>query len=492
MFGNDVSLGDYAFDQGEGFAGDQSANDLIKAMQAGSITGRDTVNQSLTQEPLKVESLETSLKLLAFRMQDIAFWNALPKMPAYNTVEEFLQLDSYGADRGGFYNEGELSDVEDSTYIRRSELVKYIQVTGEVTYQAQIVKSYVPAMQKEISNKMMWVLRKANSALTKADSGVVPQEWNSLYKQHASIGSGEGFKFNSLNQYYDSEVVIDMKGKALTQENLEDAAIIVDDNFGTATDLWGPPSVISDLGKSYYEKQRILLGGSGNNFAGGGTPKFIATTVGDINLSHDKFMKRALPRLLVDGAQSNTAPAAPVSVSRTLTADADSNITAGEAGAVFYAVAAINRKGESALTLIGVAVTLTVGQSVDLAFNPGTGANAATGYVIYRTKVGAASTDKFYPLFSISSAERAAGYDGGAANVVRDRNRIMPDTEQAFVTQMNDEVLSFKQLAPLSKLDLAVLSMSRRFIVFLFGVPNLYAIKKMVRFVNVGRYTSPV
>lgn len=495
MFANTqgVSLSDYNFESG--FGGEQDSNELIKAMQAGHITGRDTTDLSLTQEPLKVESLETALKLLTFRTKDIALWNAIPKMPAYNTVEEFLQLESYGADRGGFYNEGELSDVENSTYIRRAELVKYIQVTGEVTYQAQIVKSYVPAMQKEIQNKMMWVLRKANRSLTQADSDIIPQEWNSFYKQHASIGAGEGKAYANETEYFNSSVVIDLKGRSLRQEDLEDAAIIVDDNFGSATHIWGPPSVISGLGKSYYEKQRILLNAGGNQgFNGSAAPKVMSTTVGDINLGTDKFMKRPSPRVLSASAQSLKAPAAPAAVTTALSgADANGKFTSSDAGLVYYAVSALNRSGESALKVAAAPITLTAGQSVNVSITPGTGANAATGYVIYRTKVTASSDPlvdgiEFFPLFEVSVAQRAAGYDGGTANVVRDRNRIMPDTEQAFVTEMTDEVLSFKQLAPLSKLDLAVLSMSRRFITFLFGTPNLYAGKKMVRFINIGKY----
>ena len=111
-----TNLADYS----DGFLGNQSEGtaELLKAMQAGQITGRDTANQSLTQEPLKVESLETTLKLLDTRMKDIKLLNKMPKLTAYNTVEEFLQLESYGSDRGGFYNEGELSDVEDSVYKR--------------------------------------------------------------------------------------------------------------------------------------------------------------------------------------------------------------------------------------------------------------------------------------------------------------------------------------------------------------------------------------
>lgn len=497
MHNQDISLNDYSFlqDNLEGFAGGQAGNDLIKAIQAGNITGRDTTNLSLTQEPLKAESLETALKLLTYRRKDISLFNNVPKMPAYNTVEEFLQHVSYGADRGGFYNEGELSDVEDSTFVRRAELVKYIQVTGEVTYQAQIVRSYVDAMQQAIQDKMMWVLRKANSAMTKANSDVVPQEWNSLYKQHMSIGSEEGRIWASLEDYYESEVVIDMRGNPLVQDNVEDASIIVDDNFGTADSLWAPPSVLSDLSKDYFEKQRILLNASGNAFTGGGIAKAIATTIGDVSLMHDKFMKRPGARLLTDPSQSPKAPNAPTSTGggRALSgADAQSKFGSADEGTVFYAVAGINRYGESSLTVLGDAIALTEGESVNLTFNSGGGANPATGFVIYRSKVTASSDPsgdevKFYPLFDVSTAQRSAGYDGGGANVVRDRNRILPDTEMAFQTQMDIEVLSFKQLAPLSKLDLAVLSMSRRFITFLFGTPNLYAPLKFVRFVNIGR-----
>lgn len=487
----------------DGFSGDaQSGADLLKAMQAGQITGRDTANQGLTQEPLKAESLEKTLKLLTFRMQDIRLMNAMPKSTAYNTVEEFLQLDSYGADRGGFYNEGELSDVEDSTYIRRAELVKYIQVTGEVTMQAQMVRSFVDAYQKEVENKMMWIMRKVNSSLTKADSSIIPQEFNGIYKQHASIGSGQEFTYNSLDDYHnDNPAVIDLRGEPLTQEIVEEAAINVDDAFGNVDSLFAPPSVISDLAKDYYEKQRILLNGSGNNFVGGGVPKSISTSIGDVNLMTDKFMKsggagRKASKVLSDNATSQKAPNQVGSTSAALSgADGSSKFTTDEGGlgTVFYAVGSLNRYGESQLKLINSsAVTLTNGQSVDLTFGAGGGAVPATGYQVYRTKV-TASTDPagdnipFYPLFRVSESQRSTGFDGGSAGEVRDRNRYLPDTEQAFTTEMTDEVLSFKQLAPISKLDLAVLSMSRRFISFLFGTPQVFSNKKLVRIINVGK-----
>src|ERR1700744_2019195 len=105
----------------DGFLGgaDIGNIELLKAMQAGQITGRDTTGLPLTQEPLKAESLDKTLKLLEYRTQDIKLWNPIPKTTSYNTVEEYLQLSSYGAQVGGFYDEGQLSNVQDSTYIRR-------------------------------------------------------------------------------------------------------------------------------------------------------------------------------------------------------------------------------------------------------------------------------------------------------------------------------------------------------------------------------------
>lgn len=486
------------------FGGQQEAAELLKAMQAGQITGRDTTNQLLTQEPLKVESLEKTLKLLEFRMKDIKLWNAMPKLVAYNTVEEYIQLESYGTDRGGFYGEGELSDVEDSKYRRRAELVKYIQVTGEVTLQAQMVRSYVDAMRKEVENKSMWVIRKINSALTKADATMIPKEFNGIYAQHASIGADEGDLYSSLDAYQDSDKIIDLRGASLTQSDLEDAAVNVDANFGNVDSLFGPPSVMSGLFKDYFERQRIIMGSSGYKGTIGTVPKAIDTQFGEVAILQDKFMKKTPARTLASAATSPKAPTAPVSVSAALTgADAQSRFAAGEVhtgalGTVFYAVAALNEYGESALTvlpLVTTKITLTAGESVDLKWTDGGGAYPATAYVVYRSKVTAAANAStagtlFYPIFKVSTAQRTAGFDGAAATFVRDRNRFLPDTEEAYVNEMVEDVLSFKQLAPISKLDLAVVAPSNRFITFAWGTPQLYTPFKLVRFLNVGPFVA--
>lgn len=486
-----IGLENYA----DGFAGDESlgAQELQKAMQAGQITGRDTTGLSLTQEPLKVESLDTALKVLDFRTQDVKLFNALPKQTAYNTVEEYLQLSSYGSERGGFYDEGALSDVEDSTYIRRAEHVKYMQVTGEVTLQAQMVRSYVQAMKQEVQNKMMWILRLANRSLVRGDADVIPQEFNSLYKQHQLVGTGTGYLYPDNDAYYKSGTVLDLRGASIKQEDIEEAAVQVDLKYGTATDFFGPTTMVSTLSQDFYNRQRFFMSGNASPVTNtiGTTPQFIATTLGNIKLNADKFMAALPSRDALSTATSPQAPIAPtVSAVSVVANDAKSKYIASDAGNAYYAVAAVNSRGESALTVHSTAITIAAGTSVDITVTQGAGLNPTQGYVIYRTEkttAGSAAGLIFYPIFKVSAAGVVAGFDGAASGSIRDRGMFLPNTEQGFVAQLDDQVMAFKQLAPMSKLDLAVLSMSRRFITFLFGTPILLQPNKFVRIINAGK-----
>jgi len=495
-----VSMADYQLDvnsQGGVFGESSAAElaDLSKALEAGSITGRETDGLSTASgAPLKVESLEGTLKHLTYRESDIVLWRMINKAPAYNTVEEFNQLLSYGADRGGFQNEGELPQEEDSVYRRMAEHVKFLGVTKSVTHPMQLVRlqpGIGGIMQREIKNGTMWILRKVNRALAYANSAIVPQEFNGLYAQHQSA-------YSTLSAYQDSDVVVDLRGVRLTEEVIEQAAEAILENHGYADTLIAPPSVLSNFSKNFlsYKQifpntQQVTQGIMGQRV------KAVQTQFGEIGVKYDKFLKSGVSKKQATAADSSKAPAAvtaggtPVAVA----ADAASTKFGDGAGDYYYAVAAVNRYGESALTLLnaGGAQTVTATQSVDLSFTDGGGAYPATGYTIYRSvkdDASAIADVKFYPIFSISTAQRTAGYDGGSAGLVRDRNRFLPNTEQAFMLQNDTDVYEFKQLAPLMKMDLAVLAPATRFMILLYGTPQLYAPGKAVKFINIGT-TAP-
>lgn len=465
----------------------EELNQLQKALEAGSITGRDTADSSTASgAPLKVESLDKTLKHLTFKESDIVFWKLVPKKSAYNTVEEYNQLVSYGQERGGFYNEGELPNEEDSTYVRRAQLVKFMGVVKSVTHPMTLVNTHVGnVVEREIKNGTMWILRQLNKSLYFGDETLVPQEFNGFLSQHQR-NSG----FADLDAYFGSEVVIDARGSALTEEIIEDSANGIIQNFGLGNQLFAPPKVLSNFVKGFYGNKFIQPNTNAlSEGVMGQRVKSFESQFGNIGLNWDIFFNKKASKRTTSGATSASAPNPVTGVTATpVASDGSSAWFAADAANYFYAVSATNRYGESALAVTGSASAIVAGGSADIAFTDGGGANGATSYTVYRSNKGAgtAAEANFYPVFSISAAEKTAGYDGGANGVARDRNRFMPDTDQAIMLQMDNEVIEFAQLAPLMKMDLALLSPAYRFMILLYGTPFLYAPKKMVRIVNIG------
>lgn len=476
---------------GQGTTTQEQLQELSKALEARDITGRETTNLTTASgAPLKVESLDKTLKLITFRESEIVLWKKIPKLPAYNTVEEYNQLSSYGASRGGFIKEGELPVEEDSTYVRRSQLVKFMGVTKSVTHPMTLVNTMIgDAIAREAKNGTLWILRQLNKGLTKANSRIIPDEFNGLYAQHQ-----DNDNYATPNDYFNSDVVIDLRGVPMEEKHIESGAESIIENFGQGTDLFAPPRVLSDFVKGFYGN-KFIQPNTNQVTAGvmGQRVQSFESQFGNIGLNYDIFMNPKETKTTASGATSPNAPLAPTAGGAPIAAvatDASAKWAASDAGDYFYGVSAINRFGESALLVLsGSATTIVAGGAVDLQFTATAGPNAPTGYVIYRSNKGAASAAAatFYPVFEISLADLAAGYDGAAATKVRDRNRIMPNTYQAFLIQNNEEVHAFRQLAPLMKMDLALISTSFRFMVLLYGTPLLFAPKKMVRFINIGR-----
>lgn len=484
-----VGLSNYASNSENGFGG-SSASELSmlnKALEATQDAGRDVTGQSTAGSgaPLKVESLEKTLRVISFKKNDIAIWQSIPKLAAYNTVEEYNLLEDYGADLGGSLLEGELPETQDSTYRRESQLVKFYGTTRSVSHPMQLVRTSINnVMQQEIENGTMWILRKINRSIVKADSATIPTEFNGVFQQHKA-------QFSTVDAYFSDTTVIDLRGYGMTEDVAENAMRIIIDNFGSADTLYGPPIVLSNFVKTIYQYKRQLLPVAAGTTVGGSIST-IQTQFGEIALKYDKFMNRMAAKMGNAAATSTKSPNAPTAGTTPIASPADtsSNIDAYTAGDYFYMVTAFNRFGESApyIANSGAIHTVAAGDAVDLQFVDGGGANAATGYRIWRSTEGAATaaTATYYHLFDVSVAELAAGYDGGAAATVRDRERIMPNTDQAFIMENSQDIWAFKQLAPLMKMDLATLAPATRFMILLYGTPILYQPSKFVRLVNIG------
>ena len=495
-----VGISDYAA-LGEGYngamAGEYSQQDvemLFKAMSAGQITGRETNNMlDASGASLKVESLENTMKILTSQPKHTPLFAKIAKKPATNTVEEYNQLVSYGNFDGGFTVEGELPESADSVYRRKSQLVKFVGVVGGVTHPMQLVSTgsgVANMIAQETKNKASLVMQMMEQYLPFADSRIVPEHFNGLLSQHETES-----EYGTLEGYMTSGSVIDCGGSVLTDTFIENGVKTTVDNFGIANTLIGPPAVFSNFVTRYHDKKMIYpIPSMVRDGVFGQRVNEIITQNGGVEIIQSNFFRNSMAiggKRSSSLASSSKAPAAPTSVSASAVSDPVSKIRTAEAGDYYYAVTAKNRFGESALTLSSLVSTIA-GKAVDLTVTPGSGAYAATGFCVYKTEVDPAdNTVAFYKVFEVSASALAQGSDGGAAGVIRDRFRYMPNCDQSFLIEWDpDQVFAFKQLAPMMKMNLAITAPISRFMVLLYGTPILYAPRKAVRLINIGKRIS--
>lgn len=460
-----VTMKDY---EGFGGFGAMSAGDVDELNKAlGSSAGSPRLNGS---DALRVESLEAVLRSTTFANQHIKLWKIIPKIPAYSTSEEYNLQTSYGGEGGMFIRDGEIPQTQDASYERRNALIKYVGVTKEVTHVQTLVKpAHGNQIALETANGTNWLLGKIEAALFKARADVNPLAWDG-YDQQIMMDSVAG-----------AQNVFDLRGGILTADKVEEAANTIIEAFGVPTDIFGAPRVMSDLGKSYLPKERFLMPGPAGGRMGV-TISEVNTTAGILPLQSDLFLspggvegRRKAP----SGPTSTKAPLAPTVSGAS--AGSGSQFAAADIGTYQYKVSAINAYGESAGAQEsgGVAVA-GAGEVVTLTITDGgsTGESAATGYRIYRSKVGgAAGTEEM-----IGEVARS----GGATTLYLDSNQYLPGTSRAYMFQVNTQAMAFKQLAPMMKIALPGLALSIRWSQVLYGTPVVYDPRKHAIFINVA------
>ncbi len=473
----------------------EQVQDLIKAMSAGSQSGLQLEGQVTAGSSLKAESLDPTLKVLTNRDKHIVFWKMIPKQKAYNTVEEFNQLIDYGSDIGISNLEGETPTFVDSQFRRNAVLVRYMGVAGEVTHPFTLTRlggtsGQQNAMAIETYNKTQYLIRGIDKLLSIGNNDLVPTEFDGIFKQHFDgVGS-------TLDGYSNDSSTIDARGFRLNDERVEEAVqSVVNDNFGNVSHIMSAPIVFSNYVKEFHESKRVNVGQPAAVVGAtmGQSVNTIQTQNGAISVSQDIFFDWSPKKAYNTAATSPKAPAAPtLTTTATVQTDTSTKFTDG-AGDYIWAVVAGNRYGESAMLLLNSGVTpltVAVTEAVDLDWAHTDGAYAATYFKVFRAPKDVTATTyltaDYYEIFSITVAQWTAGYDGGSAGDVRDRNRSLPGTKRAIVWENSTDVYAYKQLAPVMKMDLAITSPSFRFMILNYGTPVLFAPKKIAIIRNIG------
>lgn len=493
------------FDLGNGTemsSGYGNAEDLLKAMEAGLGTGRDYTDATHNGPGLKVESLDPVVKVLTNKLEHLKVWSMIPKQKIFNTVHEYNQLNKYGSEVGIFNLEGETPQFTDTQYRRKAATTKFMGIGGQVSHAATLVKRAdgKNVLAAEVENKTILLLTELNKALISSDDSKIDTQFEGFWRNHLVgindiYGGISGITAEtSMDNYFGDAAVVDARGSVLTDSLVEDAAqVAVNDRFGMISDILSTPVVFNNYVKQFHESKRVVVGQNGGVTGAtmGQSVNMIQTQFGKVDIQNDIYFDRRTPKKYNTAATSDKAPVVPVKDGSTpiaVNTDTKTKFTL-TAGGYFYCVTAKNRYGESAMVPINTTIqAVAATESVDLKFAAGVGGYAVESYVIYRTTKGATpyTTANYYPLFEVSIAELASGYDGVGVGLVRDRDRIMAGTHSAIVFYNSAEYWEYLQLAPTMRMDFAITSPSQRFSILNYGTPVWYQPGKMIRIVNIG------
>jgi hypothetical protein len=457
QFGH-LNLSGWGVDTAENVA---ELNKALGTGQAGEAYGQYGGDMSV----LRPQSLEATMKISLATERHVKLFKKLGKRPAYNTTEEYNRMVSFGGKSSPFMIDGGLPNEEDSSWERRSAMVKFLGTTRSITLGATLVRNVLGDMvTKQSQDGTTWLLKQTEHALFYGDSQLDPLQWDGLFAQ---------IERDEPNH------VIDMRGKFVNEGVFEAAAYLI------ATKGYGAPEVAYF---NNYDKAALatLVMGDGadpaTNFRRAtwgavngklGAPiKEYESAHGTIPFENNLFIQKG--EVAPTSASSAEAPSAPtLSGAITAGADATSKFAAGDAGTHTYSIVAVNAKGWS--TPVTGTVAVASGQAVTITVTNPAGVRY---YKVYRSLIGGST--KAMHAFDIKAT-------AGATTVIVDRNFDIPGTSRCLIGDFDPEQAArFFQLAPLMKLPLARISAAERFMILMFGMPVVYNAKRFVVIKNIG------
>ena len=423
---------------------------------------------------LRRESLEPVLVVTTFTMRHLRLYQLFPKSQAMNTVEEYVQLQSYGNIDGGLtFDEGGLPIEIDSTYERKFMTIRQMGIVGRVTDIATMTaNAFGSAIARETANKTAHFLRNLQELMYFGDSDLDPGQVDGL--QHY-IENDAG-----------SDHIVDMRGAPLTQEACVDGALTIAaaESYGYPTHLFASMEAVSDLSKGFFPAARYPLGGGAQGNGMGMIIDHYTSPGGDVAVESDVFLGREphipVSAVTAQGEVSNRPGSPTISVAVSAGANANSQFVASDAGSYFYHVVAVNRSGNSAPVAANVAaVAVVAGDRVTFTIAQGPGV-LARYFKIYRSKADAATGTSML-------IKKVAAAASGAVTAIIDDNEDMPGTTKAFLIQLDSSNLEWKQLSPMTRIPLAQIDTSIRWAQTMYGNLMCKTPKHNLMFKNIGR-----
>ena len=468
-------------DQGVVSASDiEALNKAISAGYGGAGKPTDLVYGGVIQ----AESLEATLKSVTFDMKNLKMWPAIAVDKAYNLFEQYNRLISYGSDSAPYIGEGGAPIEEDSQYVRDGQKIVFFGTRRKVSHQMTLVRTTVGdvvAQQakegtmhllKNVERELYWghahFLNRLDGSNDGSDASIPSNSiaMSGILKQLKKGDTDVMQRSGDFEGYGDaSSISLDLGGLVLAQDDIERQAVVALENFGAPSELHIEPAALSAFVKQFYPQFRSAPGLS-NQTVGYDVSK-VTTTAGSIDLKPNLFLRpRAGARAL---AVSALAPAASHTATGTSAAGAGY-----PAGTYQLKVTAVNDAGESS-PVQSAAVVLGAPANISIAIGA---VVAGTKYfkAFLSAAGGAVGSEKFVGNFANA---------GAAAYVLSGKKQ--PGLGEAFLLDMSAENMKFKQLAPLSKINFAIVTTALEFAIVLYGALFVYTPRFNALFENMGK-----
>ncbi len=458
---------------GFGVGGDlATVGQLRKALEVGYETNApDKTGFGAT----RIESLDSTLKIQTADEKSAKFWKAIKKDKAYSTNEEFTTVEELGG--ANFYSEGGIAEEYDELIKREYEKVKYMGAVGRIPNVAMEVRSIVNNLETITKLKTNAIIRKLDMKLFFGNEKLVPTEFNGILAQFT-----ERVKYPNQN-------VIDLQGKRLTPEIISEIGLIIQENHGDPGNImgWLSPGALAGYKQELIDNRTFMVTDSINNLKVNTKTFELDETIGqletDLFLRHkgETYLDKPHPKLNPTGttfaAEHDKAPK--TLDGNTFTAVAASDSSSKLPAATYdYCVVPVNRYGAGAGFEVKN-VTTTAGQRVNftIADNGSPAGQVATSFDVYRKLSSATALTEYKFLCTF-----------GTADTKLDDGSHVPGTSYAFFFDWDfDQVVTFKQLLPFMRQELAVIDDSRRYFFKLYGTPIVFNPNKMVVLKNVGK-----
>jgi hypothetical protein len=434
---------------------------------------------------LQAESLEATLKSITFDMKNLKFWPAISVDKAYNLFEQYNRLISYGSDSAPYIGEGGAPQEEDSTYVRDGQKIVFFGTRRRVSHQmtlvrvtvgdivAQQAKEGTMHLLKNIERELYWGhahFMNQSSGLESGSDADLPVNsiaMSGLLKQLQKGDTDAQMQAGDFLGYGDSSSIqSDLAGQVMAQDDIERLAVIALENFGAPDQLHIEPAALSAFVKQFYPQFRSAPG-LANQTVGYDVSK-VQTTAGAIDLKPNLFLR---PRSGVRSLAVNVnAPPSTFSAAGSGVAGSSSFA----AGTYQVKVTAVNDFGESS-PVASAPVVLTAGQNLQVAI--GSVPAGVKHFKLYISAPGgAAGTEKFAGNWA----------NQGSGNYISS-NVQLPGLGEAFLLDMSAECMRFKQLAPLSKINFAIVTTALEFAIVMYGALFVYTPRFNCMFRNIGK-----